>query len=218
MKKLVLAAILGLGVFGVASLNAAENLSAEQLNQLFNDCLGNENTSSCQRLIDNGLASVEQCDKKSCGVVGVIHKAAENYQQAIKYYEKACRLNDKLGCLGLAETYGNGQGVEQNYNTAFKFYKKACDLNLAEACYNVGISYQEGQGVKQDFANARKYYEKACNSDDAQACNNLGYLYGKGQGVRQNKSTAKKYYGKACDLGHQMGCDNYKILNEQGIQ
>ena len=215
MKKLLVVALF---VFGVASLNAAENLSEEQFKQLYIDCRKNENKNSCQRLVNSGvLASVEQCDKE-CSIVGLVYDIAQNYQQAFKYYKKACELNDKFGCFNLGVMYAEGQGVKQDFAKAFKFAKKACDLNDMGACYNLGLWYGEGQGVRQDFVNARKYYEKACNANFAWACNNLGVLYADGRGVKQNLSTAKKYFGRACDLGYQMGCDKYKILNEVGIQ
>ena len=215
MKKLLVVALF---VFGVASLNAAENLSEEQFKQLYIDCRKNENKNSCQRLVNSGvLASVEQCDKE-CSIVGLVYDIAQNYQQAFKYYKKACELNDKFGCFNLGVMYAEGQGVKQDFAEAFKFAKKACDLNDMGACYNLGLWYGEGQGVRQDFVNARKYYEKACNANFAWACNNLGVLYADGRGVKQNLSTAKKYFGRACDLGYQMGCDKYKILNEVGIQ
>ena len=218
MKNLLLVAIFGLGVFGVAGLNA-ENLSEEQFNQVASDCLNNENLSSCQRLVNSGnLISIEQCDKETCSDIGRVYNIAQNYQQALKYYKKACELNDKFGCNDLATLYYQGQGVKQNFTETFKFAKKACELNYMNACYNVGVYYVEGKGVRQDFVNARKYYEKACNANEAMACNNLSVLYANGQGVKQNKSTAKKYAGKACDLGFQMGCDNYRKLNEQGVK
>ena len=215
MKKLVLVALLGLGMLGVANLNAAENSNTGQYEKFLLDCLNYENAYSCQRLIDSGqLLSVEQCGKEICSDIGFVYQTAKHYQQAIKYYEKACGLNDKRGCGRLAIFYYSGQGVEKNFNKAFKFSKKACDLNSANDCHNVASSYYKGEGVKQDFANAAKYLKKACDANHASACNNLGSLYGEGRGVQQNYYTAKKYFGKACDLGEQMGCDNYKMLNK----
>ena len=215
MKKLVLVAILGLGV---ANLNT-ENLSDEQVNQLFEDCLVNENVRSCQMLVDgNHLKSVEQCDKENCNNIGSVYCKAENYQQALKYFKKACELNDGFGCYNLAGLYDQGLGVRQNFVEAFKFAKKACDLNYMGACYNVGVFYTEEKGVRQDFVNATRYFEKACNANNAMACNNLGVLYVEGRGVKQNKSTAKKYYDKACDLGFQIGCYNYIVFDEQGVK
>ena len=222
MKKLVLAAILGLGVFGmlgVASLNAAENLSKEQFVQFVVDCLDNENVRSCQRLANSGdLTSAEQCNKEACNNIGLVYYAAENYQQAFKYYKKACELNDKFGCFNLGVMYAEGQGVRQDFASARKYYEKACNANNTAACDKLGLLYYDGKGVRQDFASAKKYWEKACNKNDALACGMLGVLYYEGQGVKQNLSTAKQYYGKACDLGSQNGCDNYKILNEQGVK
>ena len=242
MKKFLLATILGFGVFVVgcattqtaktdevsstaektdemsssATKANAENLSDEQLNQMFVDCVKNENKNACKRLVNSdSLASVEQCNEKICNNIRVVYERIENYQQAFKHYKKACELNNKFSCHNLSNLYDQGLGVKQNFAKAFKFTKKACDLNLMVACYNVGVYYAEGKGIKQDFINARKYYEKACNENYAMACNNLGVLY---VGVKQNKSTAKKYYGKACDLGYQNGCDNYRILNEQGVR
>ena len=231
MKKFILVAILGLGflMMGCATIDTTaktsestsasiEKLRQEQPEQLF-DCIKNINKISCQKIIDKGnLPSVEQCDKETCSDIGRVYGIAQNYQQALKYYKKACELNDGFGCGGLATLYLQGQGVKQDFAEAFKFNKKACDLNSMGACYNIGVHYTEGQGVMQDFVNAKKYHEKACNKNFAWACNNLGALYIDGRGVKQNKSTAKKYYGKACDLGNQKGCDSYKILNEQGVK
>ena len=218
MKKLLLVAILGFGVFDVADLNA-ENLSDEQLNQMFVDCVKNENKNACKRLVNSdSLASVEQCNEKICYNIGVVYERIENYQQAFKHYKKACELNNKFSCHNLSNLYDQGLGVKQDFAKTFKLAKKACDLNLMVACYNVGVLYVKGKSVRQDFVNAKKYFEKACNANEAMACNNLGVLYANGQGVKQNKSTAKKYYGKACDLGFQLGCNNYIILNEQGVR
>ena len=148
MKKLVLAAILGLGMFGmlgVASLNAAENLSEKQFNQLFNDCLENENKASCQRLANNGiLPSVEQCDKNTCNYLGRVFDATANYQQAMKYYQKAGDLGDAFGYHNMGILYDNGQGVRQNFSTAKKYFGKACDLGEQVGCDNYKILNEQG--------------------------------------------------------------------------
>ena len=212
MKKVLLVALMGLGA---VHLNAT-NLTDEQFKWLLADCV--KNKVSCQRLIDEGdLVSLEQCDKKSCNVTGLVYAGAEKYQQAIKYFNKACELSNELSCNMLAVSYKTGMGVRQDLSKAFKFYKKACDLNHASSCYSLGILHYKGQGTKQNFASAKRYYEKACNASNGDACNELGFLYANGQGVQINNSTAKKYFGRACDLGSQNGCDNYRILNNQGV-
>ena len=129
MKKLLSVALLGLGVFGVVGCATksgefeTKNLSNKQVNQLFIDCVNNKNKNSCQRLTDSELPSVEQCDKETCSDIGRVYGIAQNYQQALKYYKKACELNDGFGCGGLATLYLQGQGVKQDFAEAFKLYK-----------------------------------------------------------------------------------------------
>lgn len=212
MKKLLLCAVFV--AVSVIGLNA-ENLKDSPL---FADCFHNENKNSCQKLIDDGLLNIDECDKTNCNHIGLVYQTMENYQQAIKYFQKAAELGNANSYHNLGVSYEKGEGVKQNFFEAFKHYQKACDLNFFPACNNVGVFYQKGQGARQNFVNAKKYYEKACNANLALACNNLGILYGKGQGVKQNFSVAKKIFGKACDLGEQKGCDNYRKLNEQGVK
>ena len=132
MKKLLVATLFVAGV-GVG-LNA-ENLSREQVNQLIDDCLDNENVRSCQRLANSGdLISVEQCDKETCSMVGFVYKKAQNYQQALKYFKKACDANNAEACGLLGAMYGTGEGVKQNFSTAKKYFGKACDLGNQVGC------------------------------------------------------------------------------------
>ena len=148
-----------------------QNLSDEQFEKLFFDCLDNENKNSCQRLANSGnLISTEQCYKETCNDIGLIFDEAQNYQQALKYYKKACELNDEWGCGNLANLYYAGWGVEQNFAESFKFAKKACDLNNAQFCYNVGVSFDNGQGVKKNKSTAKKYFKKACDLGYKRAC------------------------------------------------
>lgn len=212
MKKVLLVALLGLGA---VCLNGA-NLTSEQFKQLAVSCLGDENKISCQKFIYNGLLSVEQCDKTNCAGIGSAYRIVGDYEQTIKYYQRAGKLGDGIGYNNLGTLYERGLGVKQNFFEAFKFYKKACELNV-RACYNLAVAYHNGTGTKQDFANAKRHYESACDASEGSACTNLGVLYAYGQGVKQDKSSAKKYHRKGCNLGDKVGCDNYRILNNQGV-
>ena len=149
----------------------AENLSDKQFNQLAVDCLDNENISSCQRLIDSDrLESVEQCDKETCNNIGRVYYGAKNYQQASKYFKKACDLNYMVACHNVGVLYAEGKGVKQDFVNARKYYEKACNANVAEACNNLGVLYVNGQGVKQNLSTAKKYYGKACDLNEKISC------------------------------------------------
>ena len=49
--------------------------------------------------------------------------------KALKFYQKACDLNDGSGCSLLGFKYVTGKDVKQDDFKALKFYQKACDLN-----------------------------------------------------------------------------------------
>lgn len=173
MKKLVIVLVL------VASVGLnAKNLSYEEFNKLFNDCLGNHNKTSCQRLIDSGqLVSVEECDENSCTNIGFVYGATENYQQGNLYFKKGCdTFNEPLSCRNLGVSYSNGQGVRQDFAKARHYYEKGCKLNHGSACNSLGFLYGKGKGVRQNNSTAKKYFGKACDLGEQMGCSNYKML------------------------------------------
>ena len=210
MKKLLLVALLGLGVFGVVGLNAAKIEISKEQAELMGECVNDKNVASCQKLIDSDrLVSVEKCEEMMfCYATGRIYANVENYHQALKYYEKVCKSKDDISasiCYEVADFYKAGKGTRQDFAKAKTYYEKACNAGIDDACVDLGVLYRTGNGVKQNYSTAKKYFEKACNADVARGCVLLGVLYGLGEGVKQDYSTAKNYAGKACDLGEQLG-------------
>ena len=56
--------------------------------------------------------------------------------KALKFFQKACDLNDGNGCSNLGLSYEEGRGVRKSNTKALKYYGKACDLELALGCKN----------------------------------------------------------------------------------
>ena len=56
--------------------------------------------------------------------------------KALKFYQKACDLNDSSGCSNLGFMYEKGKGVRKSNPKALKYYGKACDLELVLGCKN----------------------------------------------------------------------------------
>ena len=71
--------------------------------------------------------------------------------KALKFFQKACGLNDGGGCFNLGLMYEKGKGVKQDDFKAFKIFQKACDLNDGSGCSQLGFMYEKGKGVKQDL-------------------------------------------------------------------
>ena len=136
--------------------------------------------SACEALINNGLPSVEQCDKDTCGFAGAVYYNAKRYKEAIPYYEKAIALgdNDVYALLGL--TY---YLLLQDYHNAKKYAEIGCNKGIAENCHILGRLYYDGQGVQQDYHKAFELFKKACDMGEQVGCDNYKLL-NKQQGVR----------------------------------
>ena len=205
MRKLVLMC----GILASVVSVGMGAMSDEEWERACYNCFENKDKNACQALIDDGLPSVQQCNKDSCRFVGAVYSIVERSREAIPYLKKAIALRDiPVSYLLLGYAY------EQNtdYYNAKKYYEIACnkgngDLTHAEGCFNLGLMYYNGKVARQDYYKAAELYKKACDMKLGVACNNLGVLYLKGEGVRQNLSTANQYFGKACDLGEQGVCE-----------
>lgn len=221
MKNLVI--ILTLVVGMSVGLNA-ENLSEKEVKNLLNECLKTPSESSCQKvreygskLIQNGV-NIEQCNKSTCFIIGIGYLATtDKSQESLKYFNKACTLNDAIGCLMIS-------GLSKDLSKAYEFAGKACELKfddnaafkLNEVCYDLGAEYHNGNEIKQDYSKAAHYYQIACEAKNADGCYRLGVLYEKGNGVEKNFVKAREYYKSACDLKHANGCNNLGVLYENG--
>ena len=210
MKKLVL-------VFGILAgmLSGMNAMSLEEWERARDNCDVSGDKSACQALIDNGLPSVEECTKDTCGAVGMVYYIAGHFREAIPYFERVVALGDNRAYWLLGYAYL----VLNDYLNAKKYFEIGCNKvsdTQSKSCYNLGVMYVEERGVRQDYHKAAELYKKACDMKFGLGCNNLGSLYAKEKGVKQNLSIAKQYYGKACDLGEQLGCDNYRRLNQMG--
>ena len=54
----------------------------------------------------------------------------QSYSNALKYFSKACELDDGNGCEYLARMYAKGNGMEKNTAKSTELYKKACKLGI----------------------------------------------------------------------------------------
>lgn len=133
---------------------------------------------------------------------------SKSYTEAFRYCEKACNLDNGLGCSGLGFLYDNGNGVRQDYQQAKTYYEKACNLDEGLACNVLGANYS-----LKCFAIKNPAFAECCIEDkDRQIIQSIPDFKNEASCFRKSK----EYYGKACDLGEQKGCDGYRELNEQG--
>ena len=131
----------------------------------------------------------------------------ENNLEKFELYEKACTLNNPLGCEYIGNAHRNGDfELETNSTKALKFYEKACKLNASKSCAITAYMYQSSEGTNKNNHKALKYYKKSCRLNSAIGCNNLADIYYNGKIIKKNYKKAFGLYKKACSLKNALGC------------
>ncbi|GAA7455480.1 hypothetical protein Yangon222_04600 [Helicobacter pylori] len=66
--------------------------------------------------------------------MGIKSYEKQDFSKAKGYFEKACGLNNGMGCKNLGVLYYNGDGVKQDSKKAVALFEKACKLGYKKAC------------------------------------------------------------------------------------
>ncbi|MGL2503631.1 tetratricopeptide repeat protein [Helicobacter pylori] len=66
--------------------------------------------------------------------LGMLSYDKQDFSKARKYFERACGLNNGMGCGNLGVLYYNGDGVKRDSKKADQYFSKACKLGDQEAC------------------------------------------------------------------------------------
>lgn len=85
----------------------------------------------------------------------------QNYDEAVKWYEKAAQMGHQEAQCDLGNCYYYGEGLPENYERSVYWYEKAAEQGNVRALYNLGNSYYYGEGVAQNRELAMAYYDRA---------------------------------------------------------
>ena len=97
---------------------------------------------------------------------------AQNYTQALYWYNKAAAQGDASAQYNLAQMYRMGQGVPPNNAKTLYWYQKAAEQGHANAQSNLGVLYANGEGIPQNFKLAYILFNLAASNGGADATQN----------------------------------------------
>ena len=142
----------------------------------------------------------------------------QDYQEAMKWYQKAAAQGNVEAMKGIENLYENGLGMPKNMDEALKWYVKAAEKGDEVAITKLGWMYFYGQnGVKQDYAEAAKW-SKLANSNgqmDYFAAIHLAQIYKDGLGVQKDPVEANYWVWKASMGSIQIpAADPQKVIDE----
>lgn len=140
---------------------------------------------------------------------------AEDYPNALLWFEKAVENNDPNAQFYLGYCYFMGLGVDQDYEKAALLFDKSAQKGTRAAQHNLGCLYFNGWGVEENREKAVELFRKSAEQGYADAQNNLGYCYDHGLGVERDYDEAAKWYRKAVEQGHNLASGNLSALMEK---
>ena len=94
-----------------------------------------------------------------------------NYQEAIKWYEKAIEQNESIAKSNLAEMYIFGHGVEVDCQKALELYEEALndaievndEEEISIVLFNIAEMHEKGYGMEVNYEKAIELYEKSAS-------------------------------------------------------
>jgi hypothetical protein len=119
----------------------------------------------------------------------------QNYDEAIKWYNRAAAQGFRSAELNLAQMYENGIGVKQNKAEARKRYRKLASLGDGEARWRAARL----AAADQDYAEALQLYNRSIRDGDQRALVELGQMYEQGRGVPKDVRRAVELYERAAE-------------------
>lgn len=141
---------------------------------------------------------------------------AQDYAQAIYWYEQSAMQNYAGAECNLGWLYENGNGVSQDFYKAFAWYERSARHGSVWGQVNLADLYEHGNGVAQDYAAAFAWYEKAALQDNGWAQLKLGVFYETGLGVAADESRARQWLEKAAMQGNAEAARRLARFYEDG--
>jgi len=126
---------------------------------------------------------------------------SQDYQQAVKWYERAAEQGLAAAQFMIGILYEQGKGVPRDYTRARAYYRAAAEQGHTTAANNLATLYLHGQGVRRNIGTAVTWYQFSAEHGDATGQCNLGTLYFDGDGVRKNYHEAAHWFLVAVEQG-----------------
>ena len=164
-----------------------------------------------------------------------------DYQESLKWFQKAADQGDKDAQYELGKWYYSGEWVTRDYAEALKWFQKAAEQGNVESLrqtnllssflttkekaeqgdkesqYQLGLMYYKGEGISKDLREAFTWLQKAASQDHAAAQTYLGAIYFGGEGVLKDYTEAFKWFQKAAEQGVAEAQYNMGLVYYSGL-
>jgi len=129
---------------------------------------------------EEASAACASRDYKACVTAGDLYRKGEggeqDYDLAIKAYDKACTGRDGQGCATLAYLTSLGRGTDANQPEARRLYKMSCELGEVSGCAGYGNMLFTGTGGPKDVVGGGDALRQSCSKGYKWSCTRLEEL------------------------------------------
>lgn len=140
-----------------------------------------------------------------------------NYEQAIKWYERAARAGQAEAMNRLGVMHANGHGVPRDYALALAWFGAAVKSGSISAINNIAMAYFHGLGVQQSYAASAKWLTLGVARGDARAQSRLAILYKEGLGVPRDPAIAIELLQRAAAQRYAPAMANLASMYAEGV-
>lgn len=126
---------------------------------------------------------------------------AVNYEEAIKWYERAADKGIVLAMFRLGTLLEKGLGTKKDPDAARRYYVQAAERGNAKAMHNLAVLDADGGGKGPNYKTAANWFKKAAERGIADSQYNLAILYARGIGLEQNLAESFKWFSLAASQG-----------------
>ena len=116
-------------------------------------------------------------DYSACVVAGDSYRkgtgGVQDYDLALKAYDRACKGKNGEGCASLAYLTLLGRGTDKDPAEARQLYKLSCDYGEVSGCAGYGNMVFTGTGGQKNVTEGTRVLNDACNRNYKWACERL---------------------------------------------
>jgi TPR repeat protein len=110
----------------------------------------------------------------ACSRVGDLYRARpeqrpEDVLTAVEFYDKACRLDARHGCMELAQLHSDGTAPDASAEKAALYYQKTCRIDPSRGCFDAAALMESGRVAARE-GEIESLYNRACEHGHTAAC------------------------------------------------
>lgn len=184
-----------------------------RIKNLFSSLLYNQNFKQMLKQAQDGDFYIQN---KIGDMYRVGTYVAQDYEEALYWYERAANGGYVPAQTNLAQMYENGHGTKIDYEKAIFWYEKAAKKSDLIAQNALAWIYEKGLGVEVDYNEAYKWYKIASLSNDPSAIYFLGMMHKEGRGVERDLHIAFEYFNRASKLEYAPAMTELALMYQDG--